>query len=622
MSAAPDQSAEVEGGGRVLLSVRDLAIVHHQDKVEQPLVTDVSFDVALGQTVGLVGESGSGKSLTAKALVALLDPELSASGSIIFDGQELIGSSGHVSARVRGHGIGLLMQDPFTMLNPMMTAGAHIAETLRSSAAHARRSADTSDAEIARRLAEVGITDPAVARRYPFELSGGMSQRVALASALAGDPQLLVADEPTTALDATTQREILDLLIRIQRSRAMSMILITHDLRLAFSVCARVMVMYAGSILEEAPAALLRETPAHPYSKGLLTAVPSSSRYQTVLQGIPGSVPVIATVQGQCGFASRCSFTTESCLSAKPALRDIGPDRATACLRYEEIADSLREVPAVDLRDARKTRSVGTSVLSVSKLTKRFGRGDAAHVALSDVSFRLEAGESLGIVGESGSGKTTLARSVLGLTTPDAGSIVLDGLDVSDYDALSRADSRRARRTVQCIFQDPYSSLNPRHPIGYTLAEALGRRERVPVDLGAEVGALLERVGLPATIARRRPASLSGGQRQRVATARALALEPRVLVCDEPVAALDVSIQAQVLQLLREVNVETGTSLLFITHDLGVVRQVTERVIVLYKGSIVEEGPTDLVLDDPQHEYTRRLVASMPQDDGSWVMKA
>jgi peptide/nickel transport system ATP-binding protein len=240
-------------------------------------------------------------------------------------------------------------------------------------------------------------------------------------------------------------------------------------------------------------------------------------------------------------------------------------------------------------------------------------------VALSDVAFELEAGESLGIVGESGSGKTTLARSILGLTTPDSGSILLDGLDISDFTRLSRSDSRRARRTVQCVFQDPYSSLNPRHTIGYTLTEALRHRERVPADIDAEVGLLLERVGLPTSMAGRRPVSLSGGQRQRVATARALALEPRVLVCDEPVAALDVSIQAQVLQLLREVNTQTGTSLLFITHDLGVVRQVTERIVVLYKGTIVEQGATDVVLDDPQHEYTRRLVASMPQEDGSWM---
>ncbi len=610
-----------------LLSVRDLTVVHRRgdqrrDGTILPLVAGVSFDVAQGQTVGLVGESGSGKSLTAKALVALLAPELTAGGSIAFDGRQLVQADGRVSSSVRGRDIGLLMQDPFTMLNPMMTAGAHIAETLRSAAAAAGRRADTSTAEVARRLAEVGITDPVVAQRYPFELSGGMSQRVALAASLAGDPRLLVADEPTTALDATTQREILDLLLRIQQQRGMSMILITHDLRLAFSVCTRVMVMYAGSLVEQASAAELRDTPAHPYSRGLLTAVPSGRRYQGTLRGIPGTVPSVSQVQHQCGFASRCAHVTEACLAAKPPLREIAPGRTTACLRSEELAEILRPAETPD-GDAGSERAVPgpdrAGLLAVQLLRKTYGRGDRVHPALAGVSFELRAGESLGIVGESGSGKTTLARSILGLTTADSGSITLAGLDVSDYSRLSRQDARRARRAVQCVFQDPYSSLNPRHTIGYTLTEALRHRERPAVDLDAEVGRLLERVGLPAATAHRRPAALSGGQRQRVATARALAVEPRVLVCDEPVAALDVSIQAQVLQLLREVNTGTGTSLLFITHDLGVVRQVTERVIVLYRGTIVEQGATDAVLDDPQHDYTRRLVASMPQEDGSWI---
>ena len=610
-----------------LLSVRDLTVVHHRvdrqsGEADLPLVAGVSFDVEPGQTVGLVGESGSGKSLTAKALVALLAPELTAGGSITFDGRQLVQADGRVSSSVRGRDIGLLMQDPFTMLNPMMTAGAHIAETLRSAATAAGRRADTSAAELGRRLAEVGITDPVVAHRYPFELSGGMSQRVALAAALAGDPRLLVADEPTTALDATTQREILDLLLRIQQQRGMSMILITHDLRLAFSVCARVMVMYAGSLVEQATAGQLRDSPAHPYSRGLLTAVPSASHYQQTLRGIPGSVPAVSTVQQQCGFASRCPHVTDACLAAKPALREIAPGRTTACLRYEELAEALQPAEPSPTSGGRTGRAARPGLLSVQQLGKTYGRGQRAHPALAGVSFELEAGESLGIVGESGSGKTTLARSILGLTTPDAGSITLDGLDVSDYSRLSRQDARRARRAVQCVFQDPYSSLNPRHTIGYTLAEALRHRERPAGDLDDEVGALLERVGLPTATAGRRPAALSGGQRQRVATARALAVEPRVLVCDEPVAALDVSIQAQVLQLLREVNTATGTSLLFITHDLGVVRQVTERIVVLYKGSIVEQGATDAVLDDPQHDYTRRLVASMPQEDGSWIRGA
>ena len=606
-------------GGPPLLRVRDLTVVHRQTGVDQTLVAGVSFDVGKGQTVGLVGESGSGKSLTAKALVALLDPELRASGSVSFEGTELLGSSGRVSSRVRGRGIGLLMQDPFTMLNPMMTAGAHIAETLRSAAGASRSGVDTSGAEIARRLAEVGISDPSVAGRYPFELSGGMSQRVALAAVLAGDPRLLVADEPTTALDATTQRDILDLLIRTQRRRGMSMILITHDLRLAFSTCTRVMVMYAGSIVEQAPADDIRDTPAHPYSRGLLSAVPSASHYQATLRGIPGAVPPVAAVQHQCGFASRCPHAVQACRVEKPPLRQVGPGRESACLRHDDLMATAALSRVADSHAQRPARASAPAMLEVAGLVKAYGRRARSQVALSDVSFGLEAGECLGIVGESGSGKTTLARLILGLTTADSGSITLDGLDVSDYSRLSHADSRRARQTVQCVFQDPYSSLNPRHTIGYALAEALRRREQVPNDVDAEVALLLERVGLPPSTASRRPAALSGGQRQRVAVARAMAPQPKVIVCDEPVAALDVSVQAQVLELLREVNSDTGTSLLFITHDLGVVRQVAERIIVLYRGSVVEEGATDAVLDDPQHDYTRRLVDAMPQEGDSWL---
>ncbi|CAB5010703.1 MAG: dipeptide ABC transporter ATP-binding protein [Actinobacteria bacterium] len=601
-----------------LLEVSGLAIDHVERGRRRPLVTEVSFTIGRGETVGLVGESGSGKSLTARALVSLLPPELRAQGSIVFDGDELIGSDGRVSSKVRGKDIGLLMQDPFTMLNPVRTAGHHIVETLRVSKVGAGLHGDAMRAEVVRRLAEVGIDRPSVADRYPFELSGGMLQRVALACVLASNPRLLVADEPTTALDATTQREILALLGQIQRDRGMSLLLITHDLRLAFASCSRVLVMYAGTLVEASPADLVRTAPAHPYSQGLLDAVPATDRYQQTLEGIPGRVPPVSEVLDRCGFASRCQYVADACTAARPTLRVVAPDQWSACVRYDEIRTELQQTAAAG-SSQRRVAEARAPLMSISELSKVYGSGSEQHAALAGVDLILNSGEALGVVGESGSGKTTLARCVLGLTTPTGGRIELDGLDVSNYGRLNGADAARARRIVQCVFQDPYSSLNPMHSVGYALAEALSfrvpRLSRDEVD--REVRALLERVGLPASYASRRPAALSGGQRQRVAVARALAVQPQVLVCDEPVAALDVSIQAQILALLRDVN-EQGTALLFITHDLGVVRQVTSRVVVLYQGNIVEQGATDTVLDAPEHDYTQRLVASMPRADGTW----
>jgi peptide/nickel transport system ATP-binding protein len=610
----------VAPGSGPLLVVTGLGVVHRATGGVRPLVTDVSFEISDGETIGLVGESGSGKTLTARAIVSLLAPEIRASGSIRYAGRELVGASGRAAGGIRGRQIGYLMQDPFTMLNPMLTAGAHLAESLRNNpATGSLRGAELRE-EVARRLAEVGIADRSVVDRYPFELSGGMSQRVALAASLAGDPRLLVADEPTTALDATTQREILDLLLRIQEQRGMSLLLITHDLRLAFTVCRRIMVMYAGSLVEVAPSEDLRTAPAHPYSRGLMQAVPSVDRYQAVLSGIPGTVPPVSAVLAQCGFASRCPYVADACRESRPALLEVGAGRRSACSRLAEIRAELARPTAGGVAPGERERTVDTAaaLLRVEDLRKRYRTGRTEHDALGGVSFELRAGERLGIVGESGSGKTTIARCVLGLTRPTGGRIVLDGIDVGDYRALRRDDERRARRLVQCVFQDPYQSLNPMHSIGYTLREAIAHRATAPADADAEVAALLRRVDLAASLATRRPAALSGGQRQRVAIARALAVEPRVLVCDEPVAALDVSIQAQVLGLLRDINRETGVSLLFITHDLGVVRQVAERVLVLHRGVVVEAGPTDEILDRPREAYTRRLVASMPQLDGSW----
>ncbi|MFI6818386.1 oligopeptide/dipeptide ABC transporter ATP-binding protein [Nonomuraea sp. NPDC050328] len=577
-----DPSDELPPG--VLLSVRGLGV----GLGGRPIVDGVDLTVGAGETVGLVGESGSGKSLTARAVAGLLPPGLTATGSIRLAAPagrpgppvELAGAPERVLRKIRGRRIGLLMQDPFAMLNPLLTAGAHLAETLPRPAR----------GEVTQRLAEVGITDPDVARRYPFQLSGGMRQRVAIAAALAGDPELLIADEPTTALDATIQHEIMQLLARIQAARGMAVLLITHDLRVAFELCDRVQVMYAGRVLETGSAKALATGPSHPYTLGLINALPAVERTAVRLEGIPGSVPRAADVAGQCAFAERCAQRRDDCLTARPPLRPAGAGRLTACL-HEVVPRPVASAPEGPAAAAREPSA--QPLLLVEGLRKQYGTA----VALAGVDLRIEPGERLGLVGESGSGKTTLARCLLGLTEPSGGRITF------------QPPGTPRHRVVQCVFQDPSTSLNPAMPVGATLAEAAGRA--APGERRSP-GELLELVGLPAAYATLRPHRLSGGEKQRVAIARALAVRPELLICDEPTASLDVSVQAHILELLRTVSAELGTALLFVTHDLAVVRQITDRIVVLLHGRVVESGPTAAVLDSPDHDYTRRLVASVP----------
>ena len=547
--------------------------------------------------------------MTARALVGLLPAGVHAGGDVVVRDRNLLSLGERELRRVRGREVALLLQDPFTMLNPLMRIGKQIVE----GAPPARRSRG----EAVRRLAEVGIGDPSVADRYPFQLSGGMLQRVGLAAALASDPDILIADEPSTALDVTTQQEILTLLRRVQEARGMGLVLITHDLRVAFSICERIYVLYAGSLLEVASGARLEAEPLHPYTLGLLLSEPSVTRRFAELPGIAGSVPSPDEVAGRCPFTTRCLWAAERCTASDPPLRELEPGRLSACVRVEEIRGEMaanREAAEARAAPAVTVRSAAQPLLRVDDVVKQFGqRGDAQ--ALGGVSIDVGAGESVGLVGESGSGKTTLARCLVGLETPTSGGIVLDGVDISDYARLSAADRRRIRRTVQMIFQDPYSSLNPVRTIGATLQEALNAGS----DRAASPRDLLVRVGLAPEYASRKPASLSGGERQRVAIARALALGPKLIVCDEPVSALDVSVQAQILNLFKSLREELGIGYVFITHDLAVVRQITDRMYVLYRGELVESGRVADVLDAPTHPYTARLVASVPRSDPEWL---
>ena len=592
-----------------LLVIRNLAVASDGPAGHKTITTPTSFSLERGGTLAIVGESGSGKSLTAKAIARLLPEGVTSTGTVRLDGAELTALSENELRHIRGHKLSMLLQDPFTMMNPLMRCGEHIDEMLRDRPEFANRSARR--VEVARRLAEVGITDPAVAKRMPFQLSGGMCQRVALAASLARDPQLLIADEPSTALDVTTQAEIMRLLKRAQEQRGMSLILITHDLRLAFATCERVCVMYAGSLVEIGATVEVRQAPLHPYTAGLLASEPRTDVRLHRLVAIKGSVPAADSVADRCSFADRCAWAAPQCLAGRPPLMELANGRASACIRLAEIGSELtgQRVHAETI-DPAAARAPADAILQVDGLIKTFGpRGHGVH-AVKGVSLYVTAGESVGLVGESGSGKTTIGRCAMGLEAPTAGTIMIDGVDATDFDRMSDADRRAIRSLAQMVFQDPYSTLNPKHSVRTILTEALRVAGADTSD--RQIASLLDEVGLPAGFASRRPAMLSGGERQRVAIARALAVKPRLLVCDEPVSALDVSVQAQILNLLKTLQAERGLSLLFITHDLGVVRQIADRIYVLSRGEVVESDRADLVLDAPKHPYTRRLLSSIP----------
>lgn len=579
------------------------------------IVRAIDLAVARGETIGIVGESGSGKSMTARALIGLPPTGVITSGEVRWGQRNLIGLRERDLRRIRGRQVGLVMQDPFTTLNPLLRCGKQITEGLCEKSGRRLRG-HRRHAEAVRRLAEVGIKDPAVAEKFPFQLSGGMRQRVGIAAALSRDPEMLIADEPSTALDVTTQKEILTLLKSLQESRGMGLILITHDLRVAMSTCERIYVMYAGSVLEVAPAGQLDEEPRHPYTLGLLCSDPPADRRLAKLPAIEGSVPRPDDVASECPFATRCEWVQPQCLQGAPALHSVdGGPRLSACVRIQEIRTEMQTVRGRVLQEhvpVQATDTIANPLVRIQDLRKVFKHSGGETCALDGVSLEIGEQESVGLVGESGSGKTTLGRCVMCLEHPSSGTIEVAGIAAHSWRTLSAQDRAKLRRTVQMVFQDPYSSLNPVRSIGSTLQEAILARDSRARKVTDEVNEILKRVGLPAEYAPRKPAALSGGERQRVAIARALAMRPRLIVCDEPVSALDVSVQAQILNLFGALREDYEISYLFITHDLAVVRQVAERLYVLLNGKVVESGGSETILDAPQHEYTRKLVASIP----------
>ncbi|MGC5623961.1 oligopeptide/dipeptide ABC transporter ATP-binding protein [Streptomyces albidoflavus] len=606
-----------------LLAVEGLRLAATASGTPVPLLDGVSLTVGRGESVAIVGESGSGKSLTMRAAMGLLPDGVEVTGGTVrLDGTDLGTLPPRERAALRGHRMSLLLQDPFTMLHPQLTCGRQIADGLRPGFAapgggRARRAAVR--AEVVRRLAEVGL-DAAVADRHPHELSGGMRQRVATAAALAGDPDLLIADEPTTALDAANRRAVLDLLGELRARRGMGLVLVTHDLRAAFSAGDRVHVLYAGQILEQGPATRLHTVPGHPYTAALLAAEPSLTERYAELPALPGSVPPPGSRGSGCPFADRCPHTAGLCrttpLLATPvpgAPQD--PPHLTACLRAAELGPGLAPVRRTVVERGGEEEgdpepAPEQAALHLRGLHRVFRSPAGDHTALHEVDLTVRRGQIVALAGESGSGKTTLARIAAGLESADRGTCVVGGVPLTAGRRPTTAERRRLASRVQIVFQDPYSSLNPLRDVGATLREALtATRERLPrAEADAEVARLLDQVRLPASYARRRPAALSGGERQRVAVARALAARPELLICDEAVAALDVSVQAQLLSLLGQLRDSEGFAVLFITHDLAVVRQLADRAVVMHRGRVVEQGPAARVLDRPEHPWTRRML--------------
>jgi len=603
-----------------LLSVRDLRAGFAAGRRVLAAVDGVSFDLAAGETLALLGESGCGKSATALSLLRLLPAAgRILGGEVRFEGADLLQLPETEMRAVRGGGMAMIFQEPATSLNPVLTVGRQIGEVLERHLGLAGAAADASALEL---LKAVGIAD--AGRRlteYPFQLSGGMKQRVMIAVALAGNPRLLIADEPTTALDVTIQAQILDLLRRLQAERGMGMLLITHDLGVVARMAHRVGVMYAGEIVEEAPREAFFNAPRHPYTQKLFAALPDMAHRGARLETIAGQVPPLAAMPAGCRFAARCPHAWERCRAESPAWTDLKDGHRVRCHWVAEGRHSGESRNPEISHDAPPSDGVtvaGERLLAADDLLVHFPirRGFLQRVvgqvkAVDGVSLELARGRTLALVGESGCGKTTAGKAVLQLIRPTGGRVRLDGKELT---GLSRAALRPLRRRMQMIFQDPFASLNPRLSVGEIIAEgmsALGVVARF-ADKDAAVAALLQQVGLDADAAQRYPHEFSGGQRQRIAIARALAVQPELVICDEPTSALDVSVQAQILNLLKSLQDDLGLAFLFITHNFAVVEYLAHEVAVMYLGRIVERGTVDQVLRSPQHPYTQALLSAVP----------
>ncbi len=594
----------------------------------QPLrvVDGLDLHLQAGETLALLGESGCGKSMTALSLMRLLPPSgRILAGTVRLGGTDLLRLTETEMREVRGGRLAMIFQEPQTSLNPVLTVGAQIAEAVRVHAGCSRAQVPERVVEL---LRAVGIPDPAQrASEYPHQLSGGMKQRIMIAMALAGDPQILIADEPTTALDVTIQAQVLRLLKDLQRDTGLAVLLITHDLGVVAETADRLAVMYAGQIVETATVAGFFARPAHPYSRRLMESLPSADRRSGRLAVIPGRVPPLDRVFQGCRFADRCQSVLPVCREETPDWFEIGAGQGVRCHLW---ADSLQSAVgswqsaasgASEGQPGRQPAAGNGILLRATDLKVHFPihRGILRRVvgqvrAVDGVSLDLRAGRTLALVGESGCGKTTAGKGILQLVQPTGGSIRYRDRELI---GLGHRRMRAIRKDLQIIFQDPYAAMNPRMLVGDIVGEGLQALGIEPRRAGRmrRVAELLELVGLDPASANRYPHEFSGGQRQRICIARALAVEPRIIICDEPTSALDVSVQAQILNLLKDLQERLGLAYLFISHNISVVAYLAHEVAVMYLGRVVEQGPVDAVLDDPRHPYTRALLSAVPVID-------
>ncbi len=615
-----------------LLSVRNLAVSFPSEAGRVDAVRGVDFDLCAGRTLAIVGESGSGKSVTSMAVMGLLPEYASVTGSIALAGRQLLQLDDRQMSKIRGQDLGMIFQDPLSSLTPIFSVGRQIVEALDI---HQNLDRDVAWKRAVELLDLVGIPNAAErARSFPHEFSGGMRQRVVIAMAMANDPQIIIADEPTTALDVTVQAQILDVLRLSLAETGAALIMITHDLGVVAGIADEVLVMYAGRQVEQAPVDELFARPRMPYTIGLLGAVPRVDvAERRPLVPIAGNPPLLVDLPPGCPFQPRCPVSVPACGDREPELTVVAggavDGHSIACIRAHEIRDGRIDgspvypvVPAPDAPAARVPREQRPAVLELKGLSKTFPLLKGAVLkrrvgwvyAVSGVDLDIREGETLGLVGESGCGKTSTLLEIMSLRPPQNGSIRVGGVDIAEL--RGRAAERQLRRKLQMVFQDPIGALDPRMTVSDILAEplqAVGEADRTAI--GARVEELMDLVGLNPEHCDRFPTAFSGGQRQRIAIARALATNPSLVVLDEPVSALDVSIQAGVINLLNELKAKLGLSYLFVAHDLSVVRHTSDRVAVMYLGRIVEIGSVDEVFDNPQHPYTQALLSAIPVPD-------
>jgi peptide/nickel transport system ATP-binding protein len=589
--------------GQPVLELRNLAVAYRG----QPVLRGVSLQVGAGEAYGLVGESGCGKSTAALAVMRALPRNGTVTaGQILVAGQDVAALDRAALRQLRARTISMVYQDASRALNPTLTIGRQMAEAFEV------LGSDRALAASRAMLDRVRIADPArVMGAYPHQLSGGMQQRVVIGMALAKDPALLVLDEPTTGLDATVEAQILDLLADLRRNHGTALLFISHNIGVIGRMCDRMGVLYAGTLVEEGETAAVLRHPLHPYTTRLLRCVPTAGRRKRdgPLDSIPGFLPPPGPLPPGCVFAPRCVRADDICRSVAPP---IARDSVAAAAGHS----ALCHYPGVELAEPRPVAvracvTPGGPVLRASGVSKSYGAGSSRRPVLIDVTLTLAVGQTLGLVGESGSGKTTLGRVLLGLTAPDPGGVV--ALDGKALAPTARARSRADLKALQVVFQNPDSALNRSHTVRRLMTRPLARLAGLAgAALQARLDELLAAVRLTPAQLPMRPAQLSGGLKQRVAIARAFAGQPRVVICDEPTSALDVSVQAAILNLLVDLQSREGTSFLFISHDLGVVRYLADRIAVLYRGRIVETGPADAVFDGPHHPYTEALLAAVP----------